>query len=48
MDKHILQQLYETYGRVIRQNPEMTQKDLGEKLSVSAATIKRTLMRMDL
>ena len=31
---------------VIRRNPEMTQKDLGEKLSVSASTIKRILMKM--
>ncbi len=30
----------------IRRNPEMTQKDLGVELSVSAATIKRTLMKM--
>lgn len=31
---------------VIRRNPEMTQKALGEELSVSPATIKRTLMKM--
>lgn len=31
---------------VIRRNPEMTQKALGKKLSVSAATVKRTLMKM--
>lgn len=31
---------------VIRRNPEMTQKDLGEKLSVSASTVKRILMKM--
>lgn len=32
--------------KVLRRNPEMTQKALGEELSVSAVTIKRTLMRM--
>ena len=31
---------------VIRRNPEMTQKDLVEKLSVSASTVKRILMKM--
>lgn len=30
----------------IRQNPEMTHKALGEELSVSAATIKRTLAKL--
>ncbi len=31
---------------IIRRNPEMTQKALGKELSVSAATIKRMLMKM--
>ena len=31
---------------MIRKNPELTHKALGEALAVSAATIKRTLTKM--
>ena len=33
-------------SELIRKNPELTYKALGEALSVSAATIKRTLTKM--
>jgi len=33
-------------AELIRKNPELTHKALGEALSVSAATIKRTLIKM--
>ena len=33
-------------SEIIRKNPKLTQKALGEALSVSAATIKRTLAKM--
>lgn len=38
--------IYRGQIEVIRRNPEMTHKALGEELSVSAATIKRTLAKL--